>query len=132
MLTTVAERNGRLKAQLENTPQPMPRSSATSSMNRTIYRAGHTGSGTFRATTTPTRTPTPPALHPLTPITILLKTFSVWVFFTRSFPQFLRILVSAPGTENTTSKHTQSNKESCSQRVKVHALVSGSIRLLCP
>lgn len=46
----------------------------------------------------------PPALYPLTPITTLFKTFSIWVVFTLSFPQFLRILVSAPGTEQTTVK----------------------------
>lgn len=46
----------------------------------------------------------PPALHPLTPITTLLKTFSVRVTFTLIFPQFLRILVSMPGAEQTTIK----------------------------
>lgn len=46
----------------------------------------------------------PPALHSLTPITTLLKTFSVRVVFTLIFPQFLRILVSVPGAEQTTIK----------------------------
>lgn len=74
----------------------------------------------------------PAGPHPLTPITTRLKTFSVWVVFSLSFPQFLMILVSAPGTEETAvqSYRAQSRKlgsPSSSQRVRVQALVSVGI-----
>lgn len=75
-----------------------------------------------------------PALYPLTPITTLLKTSSVRVLFSLSFPQFLRILVSAPGTEQTTISCYRCNdladgfgRPSCSQRVRVQALMSAGL-----
>lgn len=83
---------------LENTPFPTARSSTASSTDRIIWIQSK--KHTVNNNSAHVRHHF--ALYQLTPITTLLKTFSVCVLFIFSFPQFLRILVSAPGTKQTT------------------------------
>lgn len=114
--------------QLENTPLPIPRSRAASSKHRTIYTSGIYGHTYFITIQEDIFTYHSPALYPLTPITTLLKTFSVSIVFTLGFPLFLRILVSAPGTEKTTIISAWSCKETVLQpEVESSRLVSASI-----